>query len=110
MIWLIFHLDLLQEGQWPPDPKGSGYIDAPIGKKSGKHKAYFETPCQFAAEVGSRLKTTGEAGEALVDEIIGGIPDYEGLSRPAKRALNYISGWRRRDQSYPEWKADRKRR
>ena len=73
----------------------------------GKHKAYFETPCQFAAEVDSRLETTGEAGEALGDEIIGGIPDYEGLSRQAKRALNYISGWRRRKSTYGMWKSQR---
>ena len=108
MIWLISWLPYMQEeGKWPPEYKETGYT----GEKSNRNSiASFEIPSEYIAEVTYRLKTTGEAGGALVDEIQGGITDYEGLSRPAKRALNYISGWRRRNQTYPLWKADSKRR
>ena len=105
MIWLITWLTLLQEGRWPPEHKETGYTGH---QGSRGHRAPFETPVQFAAEVDTRLKTTGEAGEALVDEIQSGIVDYEGLSRPARRVLNYISGWRRRRQTYSQWKATQK--
>ena len=108
MIFLILHLDLLSEGMWPPDPQGTGYIDNPIRRV--KAEGHFVRPVQFSAEVKLRLRTTGEAGEALVDEIKGGITDYESLSRPAQRALNYVSGWRRRKQTYPEFRATAKHR
>ena len=107
MIWLIEHLTELEDGRWPLDPSG---VVAPEGRTGLKAEGHFVRPVQFAAEVNSRLSTTGEAGEALVDEIQAGILDYEGLSRPAQRALNYISGWRRRKQSYPEWRATNKYR
>ena len=103
MIWLITWLSFLEDGKWPPDHNSSS---STRGRRS--HKAPFENPSGFAGEVNSRLKTTGEAGEALVDEIQSGITDYEGLSRPAKRALNYVSGWRRRRKTYALWKAQKK--
>lgn len=108
MIFLILYLDLLSEGMWPPDPQGTGYIDNPIRRV--KAEGHFVRPVQFAAEVNYRLSTTGEAGEALVDEIKAGILDYESLSRPAQRVLNYVSGWRRRKQSYSEFRATNKHR
>ena len=102
MIWLITWLPLLEKGTWPPEFRDSGYTGS---HGSRGHRAPFENASGFAGEVNARLSTTGEAGEALVDEIQSGVTDYEGLSRPAKRALNYISGFRRRRLSYPEWKA-----
>ena len=107
MIWLITWLSLLEMGKWPPEHKNSGYSGS-HGTRG--HRAPFENPSGFAGEINARLKTTGEAGESLVDEVEGGIEDYEGLSRPAQRALNYISGWRRRRITYPKWKYEQKRR
>ena len=105
MMWLLTWLELLEKGKWPPEDKDTGYTGYTGSQGSIGHRAPFETPVGFSAEVNSRLKTTGEAGEALVDEIQGGITDYNGLSRPARRALNYISGWRQRKQTYllAEW-------
>lgn len=100
MIWLVSWLGFLENGKWPPEHKETGYTGS---HTSSGHRAPFEDPSGFAAEVNCRLRTTGEAGEALVDEIQGGITDYEGLCSPAKRALNYISGWRRRKSSYKAW-------
>lgn len=107
MIWLIEHLAELEEGKWPLDPSGAV---APEGRTGLKAEGHFVRPVQFAAEVNYRLSTTGEAGEALVDEIKAGILDYESLSRPAQRVLNYVSGWRRRKQSYSEFRATNKHR
>ncbi len=107
MIWLIIWLPYLEERKWPPEHKDTGYTGS---QKSQNYKAPFITAIEFHAEVTYRLKTTKEAGEALVDEVQGGLTEYELLSRPAKRALNYISGWRRRGQTYAEFRADVKRR
>lgn len=99
MIWLVNWLPVLKEGIWPPEHRETGYIGLP-GTKG--HRAPFEDPAGFAGEVNIRLSTTGEAGEALVDEVQSGL-ELEQLSRPARRALNYISGWRRRRLSYRAW-------
>lgn len=106
MLWGIEHLSLLENGDWPPDHKETGYTGS---KGSRNTKTKFLPAASFYAEITARLKTTGEAGEALVDEVQGGI-DLEGLSRPAKRALNYISGFRRRRQSYSKFCSQRKYR
>lgn len=107
MIFLIAWLPYLEGGNWPPEHKDTGYNGA---RRSGTPKSPFERAVGFSAEVNHRLRTTKEAGEALVDEIQGGITEYELLSRPAKRALNYISGWRRREQTYAAFRADTNRR
>jgi hypothetical protein len=61
------------------------------------------------AEFDKRMEALPEdAREALIDEVQGGIRDYRFLSRPAKRALAYISGRRRRRQTYAQWRAHQK--
>ena len=106
-IWIIGCVLPLEPGIWPPEPVESGYTGG--DKWAHSQRAPFESPCQITGELWARLSTTGEAGEALVDEIQYGVKDdrniyYEDLSRPARRVLNYISGVKRRRQSYPEWK------
>ena len=59
-LWLIQNLSTLREGNWPPE--ASNYVDLP---GFGKHKAYFETPVEYAAEITSRLEKC----------IIRGVPD-----------------------------------
>ena len=87
--------------------KETGYT----GSKGGRlTKTKFLPAALFYAEITVRLKTTGDAGEALVDEIHAGITDYESLSRPAKKAANYVSGWRRRRQSFSRWCYQREKR
>jgi len=109
-LWLIANV---LQGDWPPEPIETGYTGS---QKIPSFHAPFEAVCCVIAELKQRLKTTGEAGEALVDEIQGFDNDmnrliiYDLLSRPAKRALNYISGECRRKQTYPQWRADAKRR
>lgn len=86
--------------------------DDPGAERTQKQKtsgAPGETMLCVIAELEVRLKSCGEAGEALQDEA----PTVETmgqLSRPAMRALNYCSGWRRRRQSYAQWKVDQNRK
>lgn len=102
MLWGILYLKMLENGDWPPEHKETGYTG---GSGIRNVKTKFLPAALFFAEITFRLKTTKEAGEALVDEVQSGL-EYESLSRPAKRALNYIAGWRRRRLSYPKWKAN----
>jgi len=114
MMWLIRYLEMLKKGNWPPNPQGSGYIDAPLSRKTGRKGAYFETPCQFAAEVEMRLKRTGADGDMLCEQIKGEIETYGDLvvrdNTNPKQALNYISLWdfRKRKTPYSLWKAKKK--
>ena len=109
VMWIIEHLDMMVEGNWPANPQGSVYTMAPNIRQSGRKKAYFETPCQIAAEVEYRLNKTGVEGKLLVSEIKQGLY-WEELQPESKRALNYISGWRRRRQKYGAWVKQRRYR
>ncbi len=103
MQWLISNLETLKEGIWPPNPRGTGYTDV---KGGGYHSsASFTRPCEFAAECESRLEATGKDGRWLKKEIEDESSWY-GLTREAKSALNYISGWRRKHEDYEQWKKD----
>jgi len=108
MIWLIEHIVELGEGNWPDNPDGSNYVDLPIGSYRPKSGAYFTKPAEIVAEVMTRLNKTGEDGITLMEDIHSGIRRYEDLKSVAKRALNYISGWRRRKSSYRAWKSKQK--
>jgi len=111
MLWLIKWLPYLEdENSWPPDPQETGYTDAPRVQRSRNYRAPFETPAGFVAEVRCRLKTTGDTGEVLIHEVQHGLESYELLSRPAQRALNYISGWKRRRQAFSQWEAEQHHR
>ena len=105
MLWLIEWLPVLEVGEYPKDPKDSGYTESPHVQTSHSSHAPFETAAQIYAEVTDRLKSTGESGEVLVHEVQHGLDVYELLSPPAKKALNYISGWRRREQSFARFVA-----
>jgi len=114
IIWMIAVVLPLDAGCWPPAPGNT--INNPESQKTPSHAAPFENPCCVEAELLQRIKMTGEAGEALVDEVLAGIEHYQLLSRPAKRALNYISSGPKRRRTkdgrlitYAEWKRDRKK-
>lgn len=126
--WALQNSESFEHGKWPPlfvDKDGlfktdkydkeqkrwvevlmqvSSYVEPTIGRWQKKRQAYYEKPRIIILEIKERLETTKEAGEALIDEINTGVVDVDGLSRPARRALNYISGERRRRQTYSEWK------
>ena len=106
MIFLIEHIVELGEGSWPSSPDSSSYVDLPIRSRQFNDDAYFTKPTEILAEVMIRLNRTGEDGSVLMEEIHSGLTERYLLSSEARKALNYISGWRRREVSYK--KLDRK--
>lgn len=108
VMWVISAVLPQEEGYWPPEPDTGGNAGS---MKTVSCVAPFEAACQVRAEVAERLRMTKEDGETLLWELQkGGIDYYPVLCPAARKALLYISsGWKRRRQTYAEWKADRKR-
>lgn len=102
-LWIMVHYDIIAGGNWPPDPQGTGYVDP--GVPSHRTKAYggFEVPAQIFSEMDSRLNLCSTDGMTLLHEVTNGLEDYQSLSNPARSALNYCSGWRRRKTTYVQW-------
>jgi len=109
MMWLIEWLPVIEDGDWPPDPKETGYTE-PAVQTTRSSRAHFENAAQVAAEVTARLARTGKDGETLVHLIQSGLSDYQRLPPSALNALNYISGWRRKKDSYSRWGYDQRRK
>ena len=120
VLWLISYLPLLKEGLYPPSPHASGYTDALSSRRSRRHNAYFETPCQLAGEVEVRLSRCHRDGllvEARYlwdkdDEYLCRCFDLteRELGRCIGRAIRYISGWKRKRRSYREFISHRRGR
>jgi hypothetical protein len=91
---------LLQTGFSPE--AAAAYSDEKLNQPKSQ-AAPFESASCIKAEIEARLERCGEAGEALADEAPK-IESLKQLSRPATRALNYCSGWRRRAMSYAKWR------
>jgi hypothetical protein len=63
------------------------------------------------AEFELRLAKTGRDGITLIHESrILGVYEYHHLSPPARDAVNYIAGKKRKKLTYSQWLADRKYR
>ena len=103
MIFLIEHIVELGEGSWPSRPYSSSYVDLPIRSRQFNDDAYFTKPTEMVAEVMSRLNRTVD-GSVLMEEIHSGLTERYLLSPEARKALNYISGGRRKTLSYKEFK------
>jgi hypothetical protein len=105
-LWMLEHSDILYDGIWPL--KESGYIDTHENvQTSTPLTPAHQTTIEVWAELVKRLDRTGEDGETLRSEAAAGMDIYQ-LSRAAKNALNYCSGWRRRLTPYAVWKAKRR--
>ena len=97
----LFYLkfcDSIRQGEWPQEPEGSNYTDSAI--RSGFVKIPAHHAEMFAAEMDSRIKMAGIEGKLLEYEVKLEYP----LSSTSYKALNYISGWRRKTQAYSAWK------
>ena len=116
--WLIPYLPFLRSGSYPRDPAESGYTEASISKRQIKAKAGFITGAEIAAELDWRISQCGIDGLFL--EMSYSQPDdkmfviqhiatalrveVSQIERDIHRALNYISGFRRRTRTYSQWK------
>ena len=104
-LWILSWFLSEEIGDWPPEPKGSGYVDAQSGKRSRGCHAPFEAPCQITAEISLRLERTGKDGKILIREVQAG---YTLFSDEAWTALNYISGWKRRRTGYSDFRSHKR--
>ncbi len=86
-------------------------VSAEPVRRSGSAAAPFESVSCIEAEIAWRLaRVRRDPREALEDEIMKGAEKVDQLSRPAFRALRYVSGWAWKRQSYAEWDRDMTRR
>ena len=117
MEFLIEYLELLKVGYWPPRPDGYAE-DIVTGQR--KRAAYFETPCQYAAEVEMRLEMTGRDGDLcmlryhskMMEEKITRLMncDVGEIIHRINRAMRYMSGFGRKRISYQEFISHRRRK
>lgn len=104
VIWIIENAEILHDGKWPPPLGNSSYIDSGI-LSALKGEPFKVKAFAVVDEFDIRFRTTREAGEALVGEVVNaGITIIKKLSRPARRALMYIKGERRKTQTYSQWR------
>ena len=105
VVFILESSDTLLAGNWPDNPDSSSYTD-PMIKTGFRSEAYFTKPVEIIAEVEDRLKTTGDAGRALVDEVQRqGVRGIELLSDPAYEALMYLKGRDHKEESFARWRA-----
>lgn len=106
MLWLIAHLKELGEGSWPMGDEG--FVQTPYGAFLLRQEGYFVKAAEIAGEVSWRLSKTNTDGKLLVAEIEAGLTQVE-LQYESRRALAFVSGWRRRRENYETWKHRRAR-
>lgn len=113
--WLISILSILRDGEYPPNPKESGYTDQGIQSRQFRPGAKFETPAGIAAELDYRIQRAGLDG-LLLELLYTNEPDDElfviqhiayalneeviDIEQRIKNALTYISGDGRKVPSY----------
>ena len=108
VIFIIYRVATFRDSKWPESPYGRNDI-APGVRAGFRNEAYFVKPKIVLAEVEYRLRrVTRDAREALIDEIMMGKIDLDDFSRPAKRALMYVKGFRRKKQTFSQWRRGEK--
>jgi len=118
--WVIQNLGCLLNGYWPPE--ASNYIDI-TGKKTGRKRAPFITPIEYAAEIEIRLEKCGIDGLILEAIECWGkstaslasyfkMPEWS-IRKRRKTALGYVASgpsrrWhntkKRKGESYQDFK------
>jgi len=119
--WLIPYLPMLRNGEYPRNPKETGYIDASGGKPVFKPGAKFETPASIAAELDIRIQRAGADGlileflyafepedELFVIEHIAQCLNLESreIAQRIRNALYYVAGNDRKSVSYSQYVKD----
>ena len=115
--WLVPLLPLLRNGEYPPNPKETGYIKA-SGKPHIKASAKFETPAGIAAELDKRIQHAGIDG-LMMEFLYASDPDDESfkiehmaqcmnmdtgeVSQRIRDAMFFVSGGNRKTGSYSSY-------
>ena len=119
VIFVLQSLPTICLGIWPPNPRGSGYVDAPMGKGTKYIRgAGFETIRIVIAEITARVEMAGFDG-ILLEAVYTWGKSHEALAKAhnlevgditvrVNRALKYCSGWSRKRRSYEEYRDHRR--
>lgn len=118
-IFLIEHLDLLEDGKYPVNPKETGYtgIDPAI-RTVARSTPRWMVVAELYAEITGRIAMTGEDGKDLIEEVQRyheNLPPTVGdyriepwqLNGNSQTALNYITGYSTPLIPYATWKQKR---
>ena len=121
--WLIPLLPMLRIGEYPPNPKETGYVETG-GKPIFKPGAKFETPAGIAADLDLRIQRAGVKGDRTHDGMLLELfytvaPDDElfflqhiayalgieiqEVGKRISNALGYVSGNDNKERSYREY-------
>jgi len=113
VLWMLENFfELTKDGivrlelDWPSNPDDSKEIDLPSVQRPRASSAYFTKPAEVIGELAVRLTRVGHSGELLLAELQAGMEGN--LTDEAKAAFYYITGFYRKEDSYPHWKANRK--
>jgi hypothetical protein len=108
MIFLIQHIAILRQGEYPPCPDPSNYVRVSMGQIN--FHAPYEQNVQIASEVDSRLDKLPGITRKLLETEIEYYDDMSDWSSYSRQAINYVSGWRRRRTSFIDFKKQDKRK
>lgn len=110
--FLLPNLIYLRQGIWPPEGKTTGYIKN-SNKPVYRSGTYSEKIVDIAAELDARMALIGKLSKVL--ELIYTLNkepfqvarDYkiteEDLTYHCRKMLKFISGWKRKRESYQDW-------
>ena len=107
MIWLLTYLEILEGGEWIPLPRDDEYRNHSLHPN-----AYFATPGLMASEVNYRLDQTDDgaivklyykANITIYDVAKIGHISHDQAFYSIRSHVNYISGFRRRKETYLEF-------
>lgn len=123
--WLIPHLGMIRNGDFPKNPKDTGYTDTGIKSRQFKAGAAFETAAGIAAELDLRIQRAGLDG-LLLELLYTNDPDDEvfviqhiaealnletrEVYQRIRNALYYVSGRDRKQTSYANYVRDQRYR
>ena len=106
-MWGLDNRDTLKSGAWPKQPSG-GYEEVKGDHKVLTHAA-FESPVGFVTEIEIRLsRCSRDIKQLITEEIAMGFVTYRMLAPPAKEGVRYLSGWRRRKDSFAKFRAGKR--
>lgn len=93
-VWLLGLEGVIEPGTWPPECRESGYTGGNGGKVN--HHAPFEAASCIFAELDTRITSCSTDGELLFAQVKAQLP----LTTPARQALSYVSGYKRKHTEY----------
>lgn len=112
VVWILENLPYIRDGIWPPEGKTTGYTEI-SNKPCYRAGAAFEVIVGIAAEIDTRMALIGKLSEILEliytlnEEPYQVAKDYmmteEDLTYHCRKMLTFISGYRRKRESYSDW-------